>query len=196
MKCSELLSLYNLDAYPNFITLLPLMSMDTDLAEIMVVCTEGRLDGFQLHTKSRPSITIATATRGSLDSHKKGDTISVNQNHTLPQNNYVLHAGTTPSNEFLKTATVQASYDHLMRNRQSSNIRYKRGHRPKTKQHNIPLNHIALRIRHSRSCTFSIAPDGDGNGHSRRKLDAHGLQFDANRSRGYDVDCRSVNIYL
>ena len=151
------------------------MSMNTDLVEIMVACTERRLDGFQLHIKSRPSVTAVAAARDYLNSHKKGDTISVDQNHTLPQNDYVLHAGTAPSNEFLKTATVQASYDHLMQNRQSLNIRYKRGHRPKTKQHDMPLNHIALRIRHSRSCTFSIAPDGDDNGHSRRKLDAHGI---------------------
>ena len=51
------------------------MSMDTDL--IMVACTEGRLDGFQLHTKPRPSVTIAAATRGYLGSHMKGDTVSM-----------------------------------------------------------------------------------------------------------------------
>ena len=72
VECSELLSLYNLDAYPNLITLLPLMGMDTDLAETIVAGTECRFDGFQLHTKSRSSVTVDAAARGYLNSHKKG----------------------------------------------------------------------------------------------------------------------------
>ena len=53
------------------------MSMDTNLAEAMVACTEYRQDGFQLHIKSRPSVAAVSAARGYPDSHQKDDIISM-----------------------------------------------------------------------------------------------------------------------
>ena len=53
------------------------MGMETNLAAIMVACTECRLDGFQLHIKPRHSVTAVSAARGYPDSHKKGDIISM-----------------------------------------------------------------------------------------------------------------------
>ena len=89
---------------PETQTLLPLMSMDTDLAEIMVACTEGRLDGVQLQTKPRSSVTVVAAAGGYPESYKKGDTISIDQSHTLTENDHVFHAGTAISDGSLKTA--------------------------------------------------------------------------------------------
>ena len=89
---------------PETQTLLPLMSMDTDLAEIMVACTEGTLDGVQLHTEPRSSVTVVAATGGYPESYKKGDIISIDQSYTLTENDHVFHAGTAFSNGSLKTA--------------------------------------------------------------------------------------------
>ena len=89
---------------PETQTLLPLMSMDTDLADIMVACTEGRLDGVQLHTKPESSVTVVAATGGYPGSYKKGDTISIDQSYTLTENDHVFHAGTALSDGSLKTA--------------------------------------------------------------------------------------------
>lgn len=89
---------------PETQTLLPLMSVDTDLAEIMVACTEGRLDGVQLHTKSRSSVTVVAATGGYPESYKKGDTINIDQSYTLTENDHIFHAGTALSDGSLKTA--------------------------------------------------------------------------------------------
>ena len=89
---------------PETQTLLPLMSMDTDLAEIMVACTEGRLDGAQIHTEPRSSVTVVAAAGGYPESYKKGDTISIDQSHILTENDHVFHAGTALSDGSLKTA--------------------------------------------------------------------------------------------
>ena len=89
---------------PETQTLLPLMSMDTDLAEIMVACTEGRLDGVQLHMRSRSSVTVVAAAGGYPESYKKGDTINIDQSQTLTESDHVFHAGTALSDGSLKTA--------------------------------------------------------------------------------------------
>ena len=89
---------------PETQTLLPLLSMDTDLAEIMVACTEGRLDGVQLHTEPRSSVTVVAAAGGYPDSYKKGDTITIDQSHTLTENDHIFHSGTALSDGLLKTA--------------------------------------------------------------------------------------------
>ena len=90
---------------PETQTLLPLMSIDTDLAEIMLACTEGRLDGVQLHTKPRSAVTIVAAAGGYPESYHKGDTIDIDQTYTLTENDYVFHAGTALSTDgSLKTA--------------------------------------------------------------------------------------------
>ena len=90
---------------PETQTLLPLISLDTDLAEIMVACTEGRLDGVQLHTNPGSSVTIVAAASGYPDSYQKGDTITINQNQALTEKDHIFHAGTALSEDgVLKTA--------------------------------------------------------------------------------------------
>ncbi|KAL8681531.1 MAG: hypothetical protein Q9186_002347 [Xanthomendoza sp. 1 TL-2023] len=89
---------------PETQTLLPLMSMDTDLAEIMVACTEGRLDGVQLETTSSSSVTIVAAAGGYPESYRKWDPININQNHTLTEDDHIFHAGTALTEGSLITA--------------------------------------------------------------------------------------------
>lgn len=89
---------------PETQTLLPLMSMDTDLAEIMVACTEGRLDGVQFQTRTGSSVTVVAAAGGYPDSYKKGDTISIDRGQNLTKGDHIFHAGTELADGALKTA--------------------------------------------------------------------------------------------
>lgn len=70
----------------------------------MVAYTEGRLDGVQLQTKARCSVTVVAAAGGYPESYKKGDTISIVQSHTLTENDHVFHAGTALSDGSFKIA--------------------------------------------------------------------------------------------
>lgn len=87
---------------PETQTLLPLL--DTDLAEIMVACVEGRLDSVQFHIRPGSSVTVVAAAGGYPESYKKGDIISFDQSYTLTENDHVFHAGTTLNDGILGTA--------------------------------------------------------------------------------------------
>ena len=89
---------------PETQTLLPLMSMDTDLAEIMLACTQGRLDGLDIRTMTASSATVVAAAGGYPGSYTKGDTICVDENASKGENDHVFHAGTSLSSGTLKTA--------------------------------------------------------------------------------------------
>ena len=89
---------------PETQTLLPLMSTDSDLAEIMVACTDGWLDGVPLHTIPGSSVTIVAAAGGYPDTYKKGDTISIDQSRALSGKDHIFHAGTALSDGSLETA--------------------------------------------------------------------------------------------
>ncbi|KAL9601285.1 MAG: hypothetical protein Q9219_002580 [cf. Caloplaca sp. 3 TL-2023] len=89
---------------PETQALLPLISMDTDLAEIMIACTEGRLDGVQFSTRSGSSVAIVATAGGYPMSYKTGDTIKVDDSSALTENEYVFHAGTAFSDGSLVTA--------------------------------------------------------------------------------------------
>lgn len=89
---------------PETQTLLPLMSKDTDLAEIMIACTEGRLDGVQLQTRPRSSVTVVAAAGGYPESYRKGDFISIDRSGLLTDEDHIFHASTALSDGSLKTA--------------------------------------------------------------------------------------------
>ncbi|KAL9607661.1 MAG: hypothetical protein Q9167_007449 [Letrouitia subvulpina] len=89
---------------PETQTVLPLLSMDTDLAGIMVACTEGRLDSVQFHIRPGSSVTVVAAAAGYPESYKKGDIISIDQSVMLTENDHVFHAGTALNNGLLETA--------------------------------------------------------------------------------------------
>ena len=89
---------------PETQTLLPLMSMDTDLAEVMIACTEGRLDGIDVKVKSGSSATVVAAAGGYPGSYEKGKTIYIDPNRQAGGTDHVFHAGTSLSDGALKTA--------------------------------------------------------------------------------------------
>lgn len=65
---------------PETEVVLPLLSDDTDLAEIMMSCVEGRLDAVAITTKNAFAATVIIASGGYPGSYAKGKEI------TLPEN--------------------------------------------------------------------------------------------------------------
>ncbi|TAQ84148.1 hypothetical protein B7494_g7526 [Chlorociboria aeruginascens] len=76
---------------PETQTLLPLMSEDTDLAEIMIACTEGWLDAVSIKIESKCSATVVVAAGGYPGSYAKGNPIEVGN---PPFETNMFHAGT------------------------------------------------------------------------------------------------------
>ena len=89
---------------PETQTLLPLMSPETDLAEIMVACTEGRLDGVKIAPRPGSSATVIAAAGGYPGKYEKGETINIDANRVLTADEHIFHAGTSSSDGKLKTA--------------------------------------------------------------------------------------------
>lgn len=77
---------------PETQTLLPLLSQDTDLAQIMVACTEHWLDGVSVKVNAQFSATVVAVSEGYPGSYPKGRTIKLG---TVAEDTYVFHAGTT-----------------------------------------------------------------------------------------------------
>ncbi|TVY38172.1 Bifunctional purine biosynthetic protein [Lachnellula subtilissima] len=86
---------------PETQTLLPLVSKDTDLAEIMVACTDGRLDGLSIKIDSKASTTVVVAAGGYPDSYEKGTPMQVG---TPPADTNIFHAGTIIKDGQLQTS--------------------------------------------------------------------------------------------
>ncbi|KAI7908051.1 phosphoribosylglycinamide synthetase [Cokeromyces recurvatus] len=85
---------------PETEVVLPLLSDDTDLAEIMMACVEGRLDAVSITTKKAFAATVVIASGGYPGSYAKGKPI------TLPKDakdTIIYHAGTTIKNDQLIT---------------------------------------------------------------------------------------------
>ena len=85
---------------PETQTLLPLLSADTDLAEIMVACTEHRLDDVQIKVDPKFSATVVASARGYPGPYIRGDEICIEK---LDPTNLIFHAGTLVSSGALKT---------------------------------------------------------------------------------------------
>ena len=88
---------------PETQTLLPLMSVESDLAELMVACTEGWLDSLEIGIKTESSVTIVAAAGGYPGSYGKGDTISIREDRKQNENDHIFHAGTCLDGGSLKT---------------------------------------------------------------------------------------------
>ena len=86
---------------PETQTLLPLLSADTDLAEIIVACTEHWLDAVQIKIDPKFSATVVAAAGGYPHAFVRGDEITLNQ---TPSDTLIFHAGTTLANESLRTS--------------------------------------------------------------------------------------------
>lgn len=86
---------------PETQTLLPLLSDDTDLAQVMVACAEHWLDGVTVKVKDSFSTTVIAVAGGYPNSYAKGKTITLDPE---PEDTLIFHAGTTLSGNELKTS--------------------------------------------------------------------------------------------
>lgn len=81
---------------PETQTLLPLLSDDTDLAQVMLACTEHWLDGVQLKITPRFAATVVACAEGYPDSYAKNRPITVaKEAATATNDTLVFHAGTS-----------------------------------------------------------------------------------------------------
>lgn len=86
---------------PETQTVLPLLSTDTDLAEIMLACAEGYLDNCHLKVEPKFSATVVVAAGGYPGSYAKGTPMTVLQ---PPRGSTIFHAGTKLEGEQLKSS--------------------------------------------------------------------------------------------
>lgn len=77
---------------PETQTLLPLLSKDTDLAAVMVACTEHWLDGIDLKIEPKFSATVVACAEGYPGPYPKKRAIKVEK---VPRNVLIFHAGTS-----------------------------------------------------------------------------------------------------
>ncbi|KAK2628416.1 hypothetical protein QTJ16_001519 [Diplocarpon rosae] len=86
---------------PETQTLLPLMSKDTDLAEIMLACVAGDLDSLDVKVDDKFSATVVVAAGGYPGNYAKGTPLIVD---STPAGTNIFHAGTTFSDGQLQTS--------------------------------------------------------------------------------------------
>ncbi|SAM06731.1 hypothetical protein [Absidia glauca] len=80
---------------PETEVVLPLLSDETDLAEIMLACCEGRLDAVSITVKQAFAATVIMASGGYPGSYPKNLPITIPSEQALPQDVSVFHAGTS-----------------------------------------------------------------------------------------------------
>jgi len=86
---------------PETQTILPLLSPETDLAEVMVACTEHWLDAIEIKVEPKFSATVIAAAGGYPGPYVRGDKINLDQ---ASADTMIFHAGT-----ILKSGTLQTS---------------------------------------------------------------------------------------
>ncbi|KAF9584576.1 Bifunctional purine biosynthetic protein ade1, partial [Lunasporangiospora selenospora] len=86
---------------PETEVVLPLLSDDTDLAEVMLACTEGRLDSVRVGIKPGFAATVVVASGGYPGSYPTGKEIAI---QSTAQDIIIFHAGTTIKEGKLLTA--------------------------------------------------------------------------------------------
>ena len=87
---------------PETQTVLPLLTEDTDLAQVMLAAAEHRLDSVSFSTKENTfSTTVVMAAGGYPEAYGKGNKITIVD---VPQDTYIFHAGTAEKNGEIVTA--------------------------------------------------------------------------------------------
>lgn len=86
---------------PETQTLLPLMSADTDLAQIMIACTDGYLKAVPIKVDDRSSATVVVAAGGYPGTYAKGTPMIVT---TPSKDTNIFHAGTSLVDGQLRTS--------------------------------------------------------------------------------------------
>ena len=81
---------------PETQTLLPLLSDDTDLAQVMLACTEQWLDGVDLKIEAKFAATVVACAEGYPGSYAKNRTISL---QWPPVGSQIFHAGTVKADK-------------------------------------------------------------------------------------------------
>lgn len=76
---------------PETQTVLPLLSPDTDLAKVMVACSQGHLDSVPITIEPKFSTTVVVSAGGYPESYAKGDEITIT---SPPADINIFHAGT------------------------------------------------------------------------------------------------------
>ena len=91
---------------PETQTLLPLLSADTDLAEIMLGCTDRWLKSVETKIDQKFSATVVASAGGYPGTYVKGEEIKISpsQNSSSAQDGTIFHAGTALAEGGLKTA--------------------------------------------------------------------------------------------
>ena len=83
---------------PETQTLLPLLSQDTDLAKVMLACTEGWLDGVELKIEPKFATTVVACAEGYPETYAKNRQIHLGKTSADAM---VFHAGTSLANDKL-----------------------------------------------------------------------------------------------
>ncbi|CAK9435532.1 uncharacterized protein LODBEIA_P02590 [Lodderomyces beijingensis] len=78
---------------PETQTVLPLLTEETDLAQVMLAAAEHRLDSVEIATKPLFSTTVVMSAGGYPESYGKGDEITIKE--PLPSDTFIFHAGTS-----------------------------------------------------------------------------------------------------
>ncbi|KAI6092447.1 phosphoribosylamine--glycine ligase [Hypoxylon rubiginosum] len=86
---------------PETQTVLPLLSQDTDLAKIMIACSERYLDSILIKVEPNYSATVVVSAGGYPESYAKGEEMNV---QTPPEGINIFHAGTKLADNKLVTA--------------------------------------------------------------------------------------------
>lgn len=86
---------------PETQTVLPLLSAETDLAEIMLACTGGYLDNCNITIQDKFSATVVLAAGGYPGSYAKGTPMTVTE---APTGSTIFHAGTKLDGQQLQTS--------------------------------------------------------------------------------------------
>ncbi|KAF2474297.1 phosphoribosylamine--glycine ligase [Lindgomyces ingoldianus] len=84
---------------PETQSLLPLM--ETDLADVMLACTNGMLAGTEVRISSKSAVTVVVAAGGYPGSYAKGAVMKVD---AVPEDVVLFHAGTAFAENTLKTS--------------------------------------------------------------------------------------------
>lgn len=80
---------------PETQTVLPLLTDDTDLAQVFLAAAEHRLDSVEIKIKENAfATTVVLAAGGYPESYAKDDVITINE-RDLPSDSYIFHAGTS-----------------------------------------------------------------------------------------------------
>ena len=66
---------------PETQTLIPLISDETDLAEVVMSCIEGRLHEIEIHMKEKSCAVVIIASGGYPGSYPQGIKINIKENH-------------------------------------------------------------------------------------------------------------------